>query len=243
MARGEASDPLGYAEQIQQAIDHVESALDTDTEASRYLLLGSQQDFAMERDCWDEARSLCLRTLDRAAGDAQSGRHYSVYAYGFLCRIAHHRQDWQELLHWANLGEELARQMNYQHSLSHFLLWQALLTRREGDKLQAARLKRQATARLKRLQMTPSRDYYDALCAYHVLAEGWNEALRVRDEELRIIAGHSWFAYETKVHVKRCRVLAAMGRLQDADLEAARASARNLRRPEQVLVQIEQLRR
>src|SRR5207302_8358341 len=125
--------------------------------------------------------------------------------------------------------------------LSEFLAWQALLARQKGDEVQARRCCRMATARMGHLQMPPFGAYYDALCDYHERGGKLASALRLRDRELKVIAGMGRFHYESRCRLKRCRLLAQLGKALDGELAATRDVILKLRRPERYLEELEEV--
>jgi hypothetical protein len=237
------TDPVGHAEQIRAALDQMEAEATPDMDSSRYLPLENRLGLALDLDRPDEALEWALRGLAQADADPDryTARHHSVTLYVYLCLIAHERGDWPGLAEWAALGEELARQMGYQGSLAACLMWQAASACRAGDEAAARRLYRLSVARRRRLGRPPGSAYYEAQCAYHALAGNLGQALRARNEQLEGVLGRGLLAYECDVRIKRCRVLAQLGRPGDADLAGAREAARRLRYPEKPLAQIEEV--
>ncbi len=136
--------------------------------------------------------------------------------------------------------EELASRVDQsQVNLAEALAWRAVLARRAGDEPAAGHLFHRATARMGRLRRPPTRDYFDALCRYHETGGDLIRALHVRDRELAILKETGQLAYECRVRVERCRLLAQLGQLTEADRAAAREAARKLKRPEKWLWEID----
>jgi hypothetical protein len=236
-------DPLGYADQIREALAYLETELTPGPTNARYLHHENKIGFALERECYDEAQELTLRCLAelQADPDWHAVRHYQVAVYGFLSLIAFRRNDWDGLAQWAQALEEAARLVGYQHSVAIALLWQALVAQRHGDKGRAARLCRTAVSRKSRLQVPAYSGYYDALCHFHQEAGKLDKALRLRERQLQAITNKGMLGYEFKVLIKKCRLLGLLGKLQEIDLEAARQVARKLRSPGKYLEEIEQI--
>lgn len=164
-----------------------------------------------------------------------------TFHYSGLCWMAHRREDWQKLAEFAALGEESAWHPSQQLELCEFLMWQAVLARREGDERQACRFHATATAKQARLQGVFQREYPDALTLFHELGGHLDRALQVRDWEMAAVKQQGRFAYECEIHLKRTALLAKMGRLRTADLDAARQAALKLRKPEKELAEIDKL--
>src|SRR5262249_35544855 len=166
-------DPLGYEEQILEAIGHLEADLATrEGGEDKYVVSHDRSSLHFERGEWEEVRAIALRVLRWA--DADGTRHHAqthcLGPYSDLCRITYRTQDWDALANWAELGERLAWKKQRQMSAVGFTLWQAVLARRTGEEARGRHLVGRATARLNRLGVPPSRVVIDALCNYHALA-------------------------------------------------------------------------
>ena len=66
------------------------------------------------------------------------------------------------------------------------------------------------------------------------------QALAVRDRELAAIVDRGRLVSECEVHIKRCRLLALLGRLHEEDVTEARQAASRLRKPDVYLAELEQ---
>jgi hypothetical protein len=237
-------DPIGYAVPIQQALDYLDSEVPPGGD-EHYLTLGSQRQFALDRGLLDEAEELAHRSLALAADDRDRSRaqHFLVFTFGALCEVAHRKGDFAALQESARQGEEVTRLVGHQVELAGFLMWQALLAERAGHQERAAALHRQASQRIARLGMPPDSAYRDAECAYHEQAGRLDLALAARDGELALLKDHGRYFLESIGHLKRCRLLARMGRLASADVEQARAVASRLRFSQQTWAELAQLER
>jgi hypothetical protein len=235
-------DPVGYAGPICEAL----AWLDAEAPAAgedRYMLLGGVRQVALEVGDLAGAEEAVQRTLALADADPDCGmaQHFLVFSYAALVDLCWRRGDWARLAEAAATGEELAREVGHKVELAGFWMWQALLARRSGAEGRATALYRKASAAMARVRMPPDPSYFDAECTFHELAEGPARALGVRERELRAIAGRGRLAYECACHLKRCRLLAKLGRLREEDLAAAREAARRLRQPEGPLAELERL--
>jgi hypothetical protein len=185
---------------------------------------------------------VALTQVALADTDTNNADWYSVQVHSALCWLCAELGDWDGVAAHAEITERLARRRGQcETELSEAQLWQAVLARRAGNEPQASRAYRTATARMSRLRTPPSPDFHDALALYFTLAGDLPRAFRVRDRELELIVDRGRLAYECRVRLKRCRLLAQLGQLQEADLAAARLSAAKLRLPEKHFAAIEQL--
>jgi hypothetical protein len=236
-------DPEGYGEPIREALAYLEREVPPGPNEARYLLLGSKRHFHNLCGDYDTAEATALRAMDLIHGDPDrfQAAHYTVFNCSSLCWMAHRRGEWKKLAEAAAVGEEAARVVGHQMELCEFLMWQAALARRGGDERLARRLFTAAAAKMAGLQMPPEREYPDALALYHELGGELDKVLAVRDHELAAVASSGRLGYECETHLKRAALLAKIGRLRAADLDAARAAALKLRKPEKALDEIEQL--
>ena len=235
-------EPAGYAPVVAEALAYLESEITLEGE-DKYLLQGSKAEYAFERGDWETARQMCLQSLAWAAVEEDRGmaEHTSVFDYSMLCEVEWKLGNWAALAEYAEVGEGLARRVGHTLELGEFLLWQSLLARRAGDEARGRRLCRRATGRISRMRMPPDVFYHDALCAYHEAHGDLDQALQAREEELALLRHKGRFAYEARVHVHRCRLLARLGRLSNADVSAARAAARRLRDPAPLRTELDQI--
>jgi hypothetical protein len=235
-------DPAGYAEPIRQALAYLDGATPALCD-DRYLLLGNWRQFILELGRLDEALELGQRSLALAANDPSSRRaeHFLVFTYSSLAEIAYRKGDMEMVLEWAGCGEEQARRVGHQVEVAGFQLWLALGARLLGQEIRAYDLHRHAVARLARLRMPPDPSYRDAESAFHEAGGDFEQALAVREAELRSIGGRGRLAYESACHLKRCGLLARLGRLTAADLDAARQAASRLRESAGTLAALDRL--
>jgi hypothetical protein len=236
-------DAEGHEQPIREALDYLEKEIPAEPDGSRYLLLARRRIFALELGRLQEAYDDCMRELDLAASDKDQSRavHFATFTYCTLCQLAATVGDWKTLDEWSGIGEKLARQVGHDCELAEVLAWQAVAARQLGDEERARRVFQTATGHMGRLQMPPKQPYFDALVQYHELTGDLDRAVAVRDAELRTIADKGRLLYECRVRLKRCVLLARLGRLRPDDLAAAREAARKLRRPEKYLAQLDEL--
>jgi hypothetical protein len=231
-------DPVGHADLIGQALEFMGQEITPDLQC-RFCLLGARAGFEMACGRHDEAQASGLRLF--ALADGEGNRHYIVNACSRLCHVAFRAGDFTSLASWAEAGEEAARQEDRQEDLCEFLMWQALLARREREEARARRLWARVRTRLGRLSVPPGEPYYDALCAYHEAGDDLESALNGREAELEHLAGKGRLDQECRARVERCRLLAGLGRLTAGDVEEARAAAGKLRQPQRYLAVLDSL--
>jgi hypothetical protein len=225
------TDPIGYADEIRAALDHLETEL-PDGGSPRYLLLARRRWLAAELGRPDEAEAHARAGLALAADDPDrwTAASHAVFCYSHLCHAAWLRGG-DGLAALAGEGEALARTTGHRLEHAEFQLWRALLARRDGDQAAARRLAHQARARVARLGMPPDHIYFDALAAFHLEAGEVEHALAARDRELALLVGRDRWHAEARCRAERCRLLDRLGRLTAADVEETRRARARLRRP------------
>jgi hypothetical protein len=236
-------DPEGYADKIHETIAYLDKEIPEGPDEQRYMLYGSTRDFLMHLGDVATAEATVMRAMDLVGRDTdrRQGIHHSVFNFSALCWIAYKQEDYEKMADAAYDGEQAARIVGHQMELCEFLAWQAVVARKQSDELRARRLQFTANTTMSRIQMPPNREYPDAMVLFHELGGDLDKALQVRDRELSANHNLGRLAYLCEAHVKRCQLLAKMGRLQAADLDAARQAAQKLRKPEHWLAEIDKL--
>jgi hypothetical protein len=236
-------DPEGYADEVRKTLSYLDKELPQEPNEDRYLMLEIDCDFHLGLGDLKGARQAIARTMALAASGSRrrQGAHFSAFAFAALCWVACQEGDWRGVAESAEAGEECARIVGHQMELCEFLAWQAVVARREKDELRARRLHFTAHTTMSRIRMPPNREYPDAMMLFPELGGDLDKALQVRDRELSANHNLGRLAYLCEAHVKRCQLLAKMGRLQAADLDAARQAVQKLRKPERWLAEIDKL--
>jgi hypothetical protein len=225
-------EPAAYVEPIEQALTHLETEVSEEGD-DKYLILGSRREFALEMDWLDQAEAAARRALAIADADPirSNATHHATFNHVGLCEIAWKRGDQEMLAEVATEGEPAARESGLMMELAELILWQAVAARQGGDEEKARRLARQAASRAGRLQMPPTRAFYEALVSYHTLGGEPARVLQARRRELEAIVGKGRLGYEARTRVHVCRLLAALGEPPGEDMIAAREAARRVRDP------------
>jgi hypothetical protein len=236
-------DPVGYAEQIQQTLDFLETEIPPGPNDDRLVMMNFKRNFYRGVGRYEDAYQTALAEINLAHSDQQLDRSwYAVAGICALCWICWKRGAWDEVAHFADATAEMASlHDNRQAELAEATAWHAVLARRQGDEERARRAYRRAAARMGRLGAPANAEYFDALCLFHEMAGGTAEALRARDRELAALDGRGQLAYECDVHLERCRLKKALGRLTADDVATARRAAGLLKQPARWLARIEAL--
>ena len=238
------TDPVGYADMAREALDWLEGRAEAQ-DTPRYLILARRRWLAWELGDLDEAVEWGLQSLALAGqdSDANRARFFTVFAYSVLCHIAWQRGDNDWLRQMATDGERLARESDTQLEMGEFQMWQALLFRRAGEAGRGVEMYRRAARCIARLGKPADCIYFDAVCAYHDLADEQEEALAARDAELAILAGHHRWGSEVICRLDRCRRLARLGRLGADDIAETRVAIAKLRKPHEAAARLDAIER
>lgn len=180
-------DPLGYAQEITNALEVLESQLGPDLTNARYLFWFHQLDAASNQDRDKDALRIAYRIRDAALADPipSTGEHYLVNCYRFFCSHFAHRKKWSKLATFANAGEAVAREQGQKQSLATFLMWQAVLNQQKGDSDTAARLYRSAMSRKRRLKTAHAGHFVSAMSTYHELRGNLKIPLQLIADDIR----------------------------------------------------------
>lgn len=236
-------DPEGHAERITQALDYMTKEVKQDVEC-RFCIQQCRSEFALRRERWEEAKAASLSLL--AMADDEPNRHtatfHSIDACADLCAAALALEDWETLRTWANAGEEMAQGKDDKIlTLARFLVWKAILARRDGDEERARRLLRGARSRVGRVKAFAGEKFYDAWSAYHEQGAEWDAAFKVREVELAAILGKGRLDHEARCRLKRCRLLAKLGQPLDEERQRAREAAHRLKSPQKYLEELDKM--
>lgn len=229
-------DPEGYADRIQQTIDHMEAHMPLDTE-TRLVLLARRVQLAEALNQKDKAIAFAHRYL----ADSEHYFFQQTHALQYLCRLLYPDGDPDLLLSYAHQAEQKSLHYQYHLEKAIALAWQALLYRQQGEELRATLCYRRATATIESLQVMPVMDYYDVLCNYHLMADEPEKALALRDDQLLRLRQRGAYYDECRARVAYCKLLAQTGKPLTDALAAARESAHRLKKPDRWLTELDHI--
>jgi hypothetical protein len=236
------TDPKGNACAIQEALAFMQADVAPLMEC-RYCIQGDAADFALATGSLNGAETACQHILDMAEDETSLGTraHHCMTAEARLCEVAFLRQDWTALAEHADAGADWNPQAQRPMLLAEFLMWQALLARRKGEDRQGEALVHRAEDAVARNNAVPRGCYFDALCAYRLEAKETELALKVREHELKLIAGKGMLQREANGWLQLCRLRRQLGLPLEESLMKAREAAHRLRRPEEMLAELTRL--
>lgn len=228
-------DPLGYAAQIEEAVEYMRTEIPPDCPCL-HCFQEIRTAYPLAAGRWDEAEQAALEAVKLAW--PASDYHHVLIAFASLCQVAYQRGDWPKLAHWSEMGKTFDGRgvgVPYVHEL---LMWQAAATRRGGDSQAAREQYRQARGRTRGLASTPTAGFFDALFAYHETDLDPRLALAVCGLELGGLIGRGEVMRECRVRLRRLRLLARRGRPAADEEAAVCALAATLVDPQPVLASL-----
>ncbi len=228
-------DPLGYAREIQEAIDYMQAEIPPDC-ACRHCLAGIQTEFLLARGETNAAEQAALDAI-RAAWPA-SDYHHALAAYASLCQISYLRRDWPKLAHWARAGKAFEGQDVAKSSIHELLLWSAAAGRHIGEVEVAAEEYRGVRAQTRRQAAVPSPGFFDALFAYHEADPDPRLAAAVCTLELSHLPEMGEVARTIEVRLRRRALLLRRRLPVDEEEAAVRSLATLLSDPQPALLRL-----
>lgn len=190
-------DPVGYADTITEVVDYLRKTESADDYTTLQL-----DDFLaqlhLKLNQLDKALEYALRTLDEG------------YGYLTLTRIYWERGEYDKALDISRLRMQATRFSRFMYADAQ--AWTAAMLLRTGDDtLVAKSLHEQAVKKVENINFVPNSTLFDALSDYHEANEDYDNALKVRDQQLlkqNQVAGPEEVVI---VRLRRARLLGRMG--------------------------------
>jgi len=182
---------------------------------------------------WEAARDLGLRSLalNERLGSPRSRCWHGAWTLDQQCQACRALGKVAELAgHADHLVEVASRRGDLRRAEAAGAIWQAVARRAKGDEPGASEAFHRGLALLEDLERRDS-IAADGLAAYHEAGGDPRAALGVRDRELAEVSRKGMLHRAGQIRLERRRLLAGLGELDAADLEAVRATAARLRVP------------
>jgi tetratricopeptide (TPR) repeat protein len=231
-------DPLGYADDIREAIAYTENHLTDDPMLLTDLKIRHAM-LELESGSYDRARHLALEGLNLSSEDSQirSG------VYGVLALTAYKQHDLALALRYAEMGENLTRPFGESLQLLtlQYLGYRAWFSRALGDEEMARSLLRHVQGQRQHMSAEPYLTYYEALCRYHQVAAEWNEAISYCQQAIDYCIRRGMVYAESQARGLLCLLHCQAGRPFSDEMGAARKAAARLRKPERLLALLSSL--
>ncbi len=162
--------------------------------------------------------------------EPSSRAHYGMSALNLVCKLlvryepATAREQLGEL---AAQAEIYAREKSRDSIIASALMWRAVAARWNDDDAEAAQLYGRAFAVQNRMT-TPHNAVGFGAIVYHQTNEEWDEALRVCQDELRVLRSHGLAFQEARLRLKKLELLQWAGRDTARETRRARAFVERL---------------
>ena len=236
-------DPLGYATQIEQALQYMEAEIHPKVECY-HCLLGKRAQFELKKGNLEKALAVELGRMARLEDRAEEDKDdYRVNVYLGLCAIVFKMQDWPKLAEYARLGMKAIERSYWSWTAHRFIYaaWQACAAAHQEQPIPAKRYARQALTQAERWPGKPPTDYYDALCGYHSALGQPAQALALRQQQLNELVNTGQLATECQCRLEICRLLVQLGEPVTQAIADTRAAALRLKHPERILSHLDAL--
>lgn len=237
------TDPIGYSRELENALDYMQAEVSEEAEC-RYCIGNCRTEHQLLQNDLEAAEHSSRITLQMADGDPNrsTAEHHAAEVCGYLCVISHRREDWQAMEEWAEQGEELAKGQERPLTVANMMMWRALADRMQGREEDAQKRRRLALKRLKRVNSTPSGDFFDALCAFHLQKDNFEKAAKARRHECKLLKDKGRFYAECRATLALAQLLAQLGEPFEEELAHLENVAKKLRDPEPWHEEIAKLR-
>jgi len=219
-------DPVGYRERILELMVFLESNMEID-EDIEYLLLANRANLFFALDELDNAKEWALKSLERIHHRA----YYSASAYSKLALYSYIRHDYQRVAGYVEEGENSAREARRRLIICEMLAWRTLLAQLRGDTPEAERYYALALHNRDRIGTTPTFTYHDIMCDYLENIGKAEQALELRESQLKTLEPSGLIHEYCECHLMRCRLLGRMGKLTDEHISEAIHASEKLLKP------------
>lgn len=231
-----AMDPIGYEDKIREMVDFMEREIPLDDDTWQRIQY-TRASLALSLEDYREAENLILYYLDITLGNM----HRQAGGYSMLRQIYYAQGNLQRAFDFGYHAEQKARVSRLQSSVASALLWQAVCAIRLGQIERAASLHQAGMEQHQRYQLTPLPTYYNAVCEYLELSGKMEEALALRESEIRSIPDVGSVDYTAEAALQYARLLGRMGRDLGDALPKAYAAAEQLLKPQRFLEKLRKL--
>lgn len=214
-------DPIGHADKIRAAFGYIRESCIMYDEFRPYH---AQQWTAFLEAVGDEAATAAAWEHLRLADESDSD-HYRMGALLLLCKVLQQMEPQTARVIMPELAahaERCALREERERAGAAALMWRAVGARWQGDESGAGEFYRRAFAIQNRMN-TPKNAVGLGAIVYHEANQEWDEALRVAQNELRVLRANKLVFQEAKLRFKKCELLKQAGR--DWTREAARLRA------------------
>ncbi|MGB1286891.1 MAG: hypothetical protein ACPG7F_10190 [Aggregatilineales bacterium] len=229
-------DPVGYADDIEGMMQHMESEMQLDY-STRLLIQGRKVKLKEAFEDYPAAVAEAQKLL--AMSEYHTFRQ--AHAVHMLCSLAAVQGQNDLSLQYANEMERLAHEIQRKGTLAMSTAWKCLIYKRRGDNDKAGEMYRQATSQMEKLGTTPSNYYYDILAEYHERDNDIATAIMIRDKQYEELIGRGAYHDVCEYWLKRARLEGRNGHAVDTSIKQAQIAAQDLRKPQHYLSRLQQV--
>lgn len=229
-------DVIGYHPQIEEVIEHIISHTTPDDD-TRYRILYLRACIAYEFDELDEAEALIAQYMDKVQGHPFRETFYHTV----MRRICFARGDIPTAFNFAQEAVRCAYLSRIVPVEGWNRIWAAALAQRAENEIISGKLYYAALEHYSVHQLTKSIEFYEAACEYHEQRGAPEQALLLREEQIRAMQEIGSIQYQAQAALQRARLLGRMKEDPAPALEDARKIARNLKQPAPFLAKVEQV--
>lgn len=227
-------DAIGYKEEILAAIDSLENDMPLDKEThQRTFFLRSE--LAFEQEDFVAAKQLNDEYMSRV--DGEPFRQSS--GYGMQRALAYAAGNLSEAMQAVYLREKTGRRAKLPTASANSVLWQAIIARHLGDNGKAEQLIQQGMSEYHVLNLPKQTSYYHLLATYHEARGDDEQALKLRDEELRVASSCGSLNIEMQCRLDRLYLLNRIKHPIESEYQAARECAEKSRKSDFWLTKLE----
>jgi tetratricopeptide (TPR) repeat protein len=231
-----AMDAIGYEDKIREMVDFMEREIPLDDDTYQRIQY-TRASLAFALDDYDEAENLIQHYLDITLGNP----HRQAGGFNMLRQISYARGKIVTAFDYGYQSELFAKVARLQTSVASALLWQAVSAIRLGQKERAALLHQSGKAHHERYQLKPLPGYYNSVCEYLELSGDTEQALNLRELEIKSISEVGSVDYTAEAHLQYARLLGRMGRDVKEALAQAYEAAAALQRPQRYVDKLKKL--
>ncbi len=229
-------DVFGYEDKIRESLNFLENNIPMDEDT--YLRLQHRfADLAYLHEDYDDA----FERVTRYMAKAEENEFRMRSAHQLLRAIAFARGDIATAYEHCIHAEQFARNIQSHVDIGVAVLWQAVLSKRQGNDTLAAAKYLQGTLLFATHDLPHWPDYYNAICDYLEICGHPGEAKIQRQRQLTEYSDYGSVFYLSLAHLQNCRLAGRIGDNLAKPLEAAYTLSDRMLKPEKYLARVQKI--
>lgn len=222
-------DPIGHAELIESALQHMEQQVSRSMQCF-YCLLEVRATFQLSCAKLDEATTAVQTYYSES--EHNFPHHFGV-AQAKICELMYLHQNWEKLLYFGEQGERVLGADPTKTEYSAIVIAaQALALRKLGRDTDSSTAYRKAVTRASRVAGSMDHAYYNFLCDFHVAAGDLQAAISLRNRQLEDMANKGQPYWEATARLHLARLMKQRSDSIDGEVEKIRHLTADLRKPQ-----------